>query len=69
MNFLEVKNLTISFNNKVVVNNVSFNLAAGERVGVIGESGSGKTMIALAVIGLLPDTATATGSIRLDGEE
>jgi len=69
MKFLEVENLTISFGNKVVVNNVSFNLAAGERLGVIGESGSGKTMIALAVIGLLPDTATATGSIRLDGEE
>ena len=69
MNFLEVKNLTISFGNKVVVNNVSFDLAAGKRLGVIGESGSGKTMIALAVIGLLPDTATATGSIQLDGEE
>ena len=69
MNFLEVKNLTISFGNKVVVNNVSFNLTAGKRLGVIGESGSGKTMIALAVIGLLPDTATATGSIQLDGEE
>ncbi|NBR99949.1 MAG: ABC transporter ATP-binding protein [Actinobacteria bacterium] len=69
MKFLEVENLTISFGNKVVVNSVSFDLAAGERLGVIGESGSGKTMIALAVIGLLPDTATATGSIRLAGEE
>ena len=49
MNFLEVKNLTISFGNRVVVNNVSFDLAAGKRLGVIGESGSGKTMIALAL--------------------
>lgn len=69
MNFLEVKNLTISFGNKFAVNNVSFNLVAGERLGVIGESGSGKTLIALAIIGLLPEAATVTGSVRLDGEE
>ena len=69
MNFLEVKNLTISFGNRVVVNNVSFNLTAGKRLGVIGESGSGKTIIALAIIGLLPDAATVTGSVRLAGEE
>ena len=69
MNFLEVENLSISFDNKVVVANVSFDLAAGERLGVIGESGSGKTMIALAIMGLLPDSATATGSVKLAGEE
>ena len=69
MKFLEVENLTISFNNKVVVNKVSFNVAAGERLGVIGESGSGKTLIALAIIGLLPEAATVTGSVRLAGEE
>jgi len=69
MKFLEVNNLPVSFGNKVVVDNASFELAAGERLGIIGESGSGKTMIALAVIGLLPDSATATGSIQLAGEE
>ena len=69
MNFLEVENLSISFDNKVVVANVSFDLAAGERLGVIGESGSGKTMIALAIMGLLPDSATATGSVKLAGED
>ncbi len=69
MKFLEVENLTISFNNKVVVNNVSFSVSAGERLGVIGESGSGKTLIALAIIGLLPEAATVTGSVRLAGED
>ena len=69
MKFLEVENLTISFGGKTVVKNISFKLAAGERLGVIGESGSGKTLLALAIIGLLPDVATVTGSVRLAGEE
>ena len=68
MKFLEVNKLTIKFGDKTVVNNLSFDLAAGDRFGVIGESGSGKTMIALAIIGLLPDSASFSGSIRLDGE-
>ena len=69
MKFLEVNKLTIKFGDKTVVNNLSFDLAAGDRLGVIGESGSGKTMIALAIIGLLPDSASFSGSIRLGGEE
>ena len=43
----------------------SFDLAAGQRLGLIGESGSGKTVTALAVMGLLPENAHVTGSIRL----
>lgn len=69
MKFLEVDKLTIKFGDKTVVNNLSFDLAVGDRLGIIGESGSGKTMIALAIIGLLPDSASSSGSIRLDGEE
>ncbi len=44
-------------------------LGPGEVLGVIGESGSGKSMTALAVMGLLPHGAEARGSIRLDGAE
>jgi peptide/nickel transport system ATP-binding protein len=40
----------------------------GEVVALVGESGSGKTTTAQAVIGLLPTTAAASGSIRLQGE-
>lgn len=69
MKFLEVDKLTIKFGDKTVVNNFSFELAAGDSFGIIGESGSGKTMIALAIIGLLPDSASLSGNIRLDGEE
>jgi len=46
---------------------LTFSIAPGERVGLIGESGSGKSLTALAIMGLLPDTLTPTGSIRLGG--
>jgi peptide/nickel transport system ATP-binding protein len=48
---------------------VSFGLARGETLGVIGESGCGKSMTALAVMGLLPTGATVAGSIRFNGQE
>lgn len=69
MKLLEIDELTIKFGDKTVVNNLSFDLAASDRLGVIGESGSGKTMIALAIIGLLPESAILSGSIRLDGKD
>ncbi len=52
------------------VDDVSFSVASGETVGIVGESGCGKTMAALSVIGLLPPGgAVMGGSIRLDGVE
>ncbi len=44
-------------------------LAEGERIGIVGESGSGKSMTALAIMGLLPETATANGQLRFAGED
>ncbi|MFT4157099.1 MAG: ABC transporter ATP-binding protein [Microbacterium sp.] len=61
---LDVKNLVIEIDGRRIVDGVSFEVAAGARVGVIGESGSGKSLTALAVLGLLPEGARATGSIR-----
>ena len=52
-----------------VVSNVSFDIAAGSTLGVVGESGCGKTMTALAAMGLLPPTVRAAGSISLQGRE
>ncbi len=69
MSLLSVNNLSISFGQKKVVDSVSFTLNAGERIGLIGESGSGKSMTSLAIMGLLPDTATVTGSITFQGKE
>ncbi len=48
---------------------VSFTLQAGATLGLIGESGCGKSMTALALMGLLPEGAKITGSIRLAGRE
>jgi peptide/nickel transport system ATP-binding protein len=48
---------------------VSFAIARGETVGLVGESGCGKSMTALALMGLLPEAAQVSGSIRLDGRE
>jgi peptide/nickel transport system ATP-binding protein len=70
VSLLEVEDLTVRFGGGApVVDGVSFTLDAGERLGVIGASGSGKSLTALAVLGLLPEAATATGSVRLDGRE
>ena len=51
------------------VRGVSFALERGDTLGLIGESGCGKSLTALALLGLLPESAVVTGSIRFDGEE
>ena len=51
------------------VDGLSFAVDAGEVLGIAGESGSGKTITALSLFGLLPHGARVTGSIRLDGTE
>ena len=62
---LSVRDLSVSS----LVRNVSFEIGAGERVGLIGESGSGKSLTALAIMGLLPDELPASGSVRLGDRE
>jgi peptide/nickel transport system ATP-binding protein len=66
---LAIDDLTIRHAGRPLVAGVSFAIAPGERVGLIGESGSGKSLTALAAIGLLPEGMTASGSIRLAGRE
>ena len=66
---LEVSDLRIRIGRTELVRGLSFKLAAGETLGIIGESGSGKTLGALALMGLLPAGAVASGSIRLGGQE
>ncbi|MEV7010569.1 dipeptide/oligopeptide/nickel ABC transporter permease/ATP-binding protein [Streptosporangium sp. NPDC051022] len=51
------------------VRRLDLDLSRGEVVGLVGESGSGKSVSAAAIMGLLPPTATVSGSIRLSGEE
>lgn len=66
MKILEVQNLTVATGDGgKVVSNVSFSLEPGARLGLIGESGSGKSMTSLATMGLLPAELKATGSLLL----
>jgi oligopeptide/dipeptide ABC transporter ATP-binding protein len=51
------------------VQGVSFELRPGERMGLVGESGCGKTTTILALMGLLPSSASAAGQVFLDGED
>jgi ABC-type glutathione transport system ATPase component len=64
---LEVTDLTIAFGAKTVVDRISFSIHADETLALVGESGSGKSATALALLRLLPPSATVTGSIRFDG--
>ncbi len=64
---LRVDGLHVGTQNLRLVSDVSFTLSAGERVGLIGESGSGKSLTAAAIMGLLPEGVHASGSVRLAG--
>jgi peptide/nickel transport system ATP-binding protein len=66
---LSVCDLKIAFGGREVVHGISFDVAAGETLGLVGESGSGKSATALAVMRLLGASASVSGSIRLGGEE
>ena len=70
---IEVENLRVRLNTSRgpadAVRGVSFSLARGGTLGLIGESGCGKSVTAMALMGLLPDSAVISGSIRLDGQE
>ena len=65
---LTVDNLSIQAGTTTLVSNLSFTLERGERLGLIGESGSGKSLTALATTGLLPRGLSATGSVHLAGQ-
>jgi len=65
---LEVERLSVRFGESVVVDDVSFSIAPGEKFALVGESGSGKTITSLSVLRLVEGAAT-TGAIRFDGED
>ncbi|MGL5405624.1 MAG: ABC transporter ATP-binding protein [Propionibacteriaceae bacterium] len=71
MMLLEITDLSVDFGRRrrTALDGISLTMSAGQRIGLIGESGSGKSVTALAIMGLLPETAHITGSIQLDGQE
>jgi peptide/nickel transport system ATP-binding protein len=70
---LSVEDLRVRFDSDdgtvLAVNGVSFDVGEGEVLALVGESGCGKSMTAMALLGLLPPTATRSGSIRLAGRD
>ncbi|WP_162903719.1 ABC transporter ATP-binding protein [Leucobacter sp. wl10] len=61
--------LTISIGGRTIVNGTTFSVSQGQRVCLLGESGSGKSLTASAVLGRLPANAKAEGSIMVNGVE
>ncbi|MFJ2031713.1 ATP-binding cassette domain-containing protein [Streptosporangium sp. NPDC087985] len=67
MSLLDITGLHVrSGDGRGLLSDVSFAIDAGARLGLIGESGSGKSLTALAIMGLLPAGMTASGSVVLD---
>ena len=66
---VDVRGLKITIGGKPIVSDADMTIADGERVGLIGSSGSGKSMIAKAMLGLLPLTAVTNGSIDMGSTE
>lgn len=69
MSLLEVQNLCVALGETPIVRNAGFNLEKGEILGLIGASGSGKSMIAFSIMRLLPDAARLSGCINFDGQD
>ncbi len=78
MSILEVENLSMSFKqytgglkqkNHQVISSLNVTLEAGEILAVVGASGSGKSLLAHAILGILPSNASMSGTIKYAGEE
>lgn len=66
---VEIENLVVSFGEMPAVRGLDLSLARGEALGIVGESGCGKSVTWLAALGLLPPVAVVQGSVRLAGQE
>ena len=69
MNLIKVNNLNLSIHEKEILKGLSFEGKAGEILGIIGESGSGKSMTANSIIKLLPFGSSLTGEIILQNKK
>jgi len=65
---LEVRDLRVNLRQTRLLDGIDLSLARGEAIGIVGESGCGKSLFALALMGLLPPPLRATGSVCLDGQ-
>jgi len=66
---VELRNLTVAFDGVPVLHGIDLDVKPGEALGLVGESGCGKSVTWLAALGLLPGKASVSGSVRIDGRE
>jgi microcin C transport system ATP-binding protein len=66
---LQLKHLHIQHEQQVLVDDLNFDLSAGQTLAIVGESGSGKSISALAILGLLPDSLQIKGDILVAGQQ
>lgn len=66
MALLKLDNVSVTLDGETLLDGVSFSIGKGQRVGLIGAAGSGKSLLLRAVLGLLPPSATMTGGIIFD---
>ncbi|MFC7397918.1 ABC transporter ATP-binding protein [Chelatococcus sp. GCM10030263] len=64
-----IENLTVAFDGVRALHGIDLTVARGEAIGLVGESGCGKSVTWLAALGLLPKKAEVSGSVRLDAQE
>lgn len=69
MSILEIKNLSVASAQKSLVNGINLRLQSGKITALVGKSGSGKTLSALAICGFLPPNLRCEGEILLDGAQ
>ncbi len=68
-NLVELRNLKVAFDGVQVLHGIDLDVKPGEALGLVGESGCGKSVTWLAALGLLPGKARVTGSVRVEGRE
>ncbi len=73
MSLLEVRDLKVRFQTRrstiYAVNGISFDLEPGDTLGIVGESGCGKSVASLGMLGILPKTARVEGEVHFDGRD
>ncbi|RJL05729.1 ABC transporter ATP-binding protein [Paracoccus siganidrum] len=69
MSFVSIRNLRVAFDGVQVLHGIDLDIGHGEAVGLVGESGCGKSVTWLAALGLLPGKAKIEGSVTIEGQE
>jgi peptide/nickel transport system ATP-binding protein len=69
LSFISIRDLRVSFDGVQVLHGIDLDIAKGDSIGLVGESGCGKSVTWLAALGLLPQKARISGSVKIEGKE